>query len=169
MTPLLVALISFTSAVIVAVVTHVLSKRRKSRDELSEMRLKAYVDFINSTSRIMANRRLGKKQDAIDDLTALNDAKVRMCLCAPPEVVEKLTEFWDQGATLEQEGEVLAFTRLCLTIRESLGNQPMSGGRVEISNTFFRLQPSSFSFKADTRPISFEQLQAEAERLTTAA
>lgn len=54
-------------------------------------------------------------------------------------------EFWQCGATLETETEVLAFTRLCMRIRESLGLR-----HIEISDTLFRLEPSSYSYRQST-------------------
>ena len=148
MNPVAVATISFLTAVVVAVVTHLLSNRRKARDELSEMRLRAYADFVSATSRIVAARRIGKTNDEFDDLAALNDAKVRICICAESTVVKALTDFWKNGGTLERESELLAFTRLCTEIRKSLGASEIGLREVEISSTLFELEPSGFSVRA---------------------
>ena len=168
MDPIIVALLSLSSAVLVAVLGHVLSTRRKQRDELMEMRLKASTDFINAASRLIAARRIGRTEDELNDLAALNDAKVRICICAEPNVVRALAKFWEEGGTLEKEGETLAFTRFCLRIRESLGNA-RDLHDLDLSNTLFRLQPSSYSFKAAPCPMPLpEQLQREARRLNDA-
>jgi hypothetical protein len=151
----LAAVISLMSALIVALAGHVLSERRKRHDELIDLRLKAYTDFINSASRLVADRRLGKTQDNPSDLAALNDAKTRICICADPPVVDALAEFWHHGGTLEKEQGILAFTRLCMRIRESLGNKHNDIANHDISDTLFRLEPSPYSFRA-TKEAAFE-------------
>jgi hypothetical protein len=167
MTPLIAALLSLCSALIVAVLSHLLSTRRQQRDELAELRLKAYTDFINSASRLISARRLGKTNDALDDLALLNDAKTRICVRAEPRIVRALANFWEEGGTLEKEGEVLAFTRFCMQIRASVGGKPDDLGDLDISNTLFRLQPSKYSFKGSPRPApSLEQLAHEADNLS---
>lgn len=139
--------LSLLSAVLVAVLSHIFSSHRKRRDELAEMRLKAYTDFINAASRLVSARRSGRTEDALDELTALNDAKTRICVCAEAKVVEALIEFWNAGGTLEGEHEVVAFTRFCRYIRESVGNNPNDIIDLPISNALFKLEPSNFSFR----------------------
>ena len=143
----LASLLSITSALIVAILSHVFSTKRKRRDELAELRLKAYVDFINSASRLVAARRMGRTADELDELAALNDAKTRICICAEIPVVEALAEFWEHGGTLERESEILAFTRFCMRVRESLGYTRYDIHDLNISNTLFKLQPATYSFK----------------------
>lgn len=146
MPTLLTILIAFVSAAVVAVLGHVFSLKRQRGAELAEFRLKAYVDFINSISRLVASRRMGQIEDERDELAKLNDAKTRICICADVPVVEALSVFWDHGATLEQESEILAFTSLCMRMRESLGLARNDLFELNISNTFFKLQPSTYSF-----------------------
>ncbi|SEA83796.1 hypothetical protein SAMN05660420_03360 [Desulfuromusa kysingii] len=148
MSIVLTTVLSLLSAITVAVLGHFFSTRRKRTDELAEMRLKAYSDFINSISRITSARRSGRTEDELDELSALNDAKNRICICANREVVEALTEFWRAGGTLEAESEVVAFTRLCYKIRESMGNKRNDIVDLELSKTLFSLEPSTFSFRA---------------------
>lgn len=143
----LASLLSITSALIVAVLGHIFTTKRKRRDELAEFRLKAYVDFISSASRLVSARRMGRIADELDELAALNDAKTRICICADAPVVEALAEFWEHGGTLEREREILAFTRFCMRVRESLGNTRYDIHDLNISKTLFKLQPANFSFK----------------------
>lgn len=130
-----------------ALLTHFLTEKRKRREELMEQKLKAYSDFINSVSKIIAARRLGQTENDTGELAILNDAKIRICICGDKSVVEALTEFWDYGGTLEREHEILAFTRLCMTIRESLGYNPHDIADLNMSNTLFKIEPSNFSFR----------------------
>jgi len=139
-------LISFVSALIVAFLGHLFAIKRQKRNELAEMRFNAYKDFINATTRLSASRRIGITTNEIDDLAALNDAKVRICICGEKEVIEELTKFWEYGGTLEKEGELQAFRRLCLKIRKSLGCNWKEITPLEISKILFKLEPSNFSF-----------------------
>jgi type II secretory pathway pseudopilin PulG len=164
MPPLVAALLSISGALIVAILSHVLSQRRRQRDELAELQLKAYSDFITAISRLIASRRLGQKTDSIEDLAKLNDAKTRICLCAPASVVHALAEYWEQGGTLELEGEVLAFTRFCWAVRESLGSEDLRLKGFDLSHTLFRIEPATFSFKADHVPASWDKLLEDAKR-----
>ncbi len=118
------------------------------------MRLKAYGDFLQAVSRLVAARRLGKKNDELEELAVLNEAKARICLCAESVVVEALADFWLAGGTLEREQEVLAFKRLCVEMRESLGNRRHDIEMLRLSDTLFRLEPSAFSFRADRSATS---------------
>lgn len=156
MSPSLATLLSVTTALIVAVASHVLSQRRKRRDELFELRLRAYSDFINAASRLVAARRLGKTDDTPDDLAALNDSKTRMCICGDASVVEALVEFWKHGGTLEREQEILAFTQLCMRIRESLGHKRHDISSLNISETLFRLEPSGYSHRVGAQTPSVQ-------------
>lgn len=156
MTIIHASLISFLSALIVAVVSHLLSSKRKRSDELAEFRMKAYTDFINAASRLVAARRMGIIKDEIDDLAALNDAKTRICICADVPLVEALSEFWKSGGTLEKEGEIQAFTRLCMNIRQSLGNLSTDIYYLDLPDILFKLQPSTYSFK-HARDDAFSQ------------
>ncbi|BBA35373.1 uncharacterized protein sS8_3435 [Methylocaldum marinum] len=80
MSAIVVALSSLVGGVLGVLLTHVFSIKRKQRDELAEFRLKAYVDFINAASRLVSARRVGRTADEIEELAALNDAKIRICI-----------------------------------------------------------------------------------------
>jgi len=141
-------ILSLLSAVVVAVISHILAERRNLRNDLAEFRLKTYSDFINAVSRLAAARRLGETQNELEQLAILNDAKARICICAEAPVVEALSIFWLAGGTLEKEDEVLSFTRLCILMRKSLGNRCHDIAGLSLSDTLFRLEPSSNSYRA---------------------
>jgi len=144
MSATLAAALSLVSAIVVAVLSHVFSTRRKRGEELAEFRLSAYTDFINSVSRLVSARRMGRVSDELEELAALNDAKTRICICGDQAVVEALGEFWLNGGTLEKESEILAFTRLCMRIREALGNKEKEVYTVNVSQVLFQLQPATY-------------------------
>src|SRR5690554_2685828 len=155
-------LLSLVSAVVVAFVAHRLADRRARGNELASMRLKAYGDFLQAASRLIAARRLGKKNDELEELAALNDAKARICVCAEAAVVEALADFWLAGGTLEREEEILAFKRLCVEMRASLGNRRHDVAMLRLSDTLFRLEPSAFSFRTDRSAVSKSSQQGAA-------
>ena len=151
--------LSLFSAMIVAVIGHLLNERRNRRDDLAKFRLRAYTDFIHAASRLITARRLGEVENQREQLAALNDAKARICICADSPVVEALSQFWLSGGTLEKESEVLAFTRLCTKMRESLGNRRHDMTKFSLSDTLFHLEPSSFSFREKHVHFSRPDLQ----------
>ncbi len=141
------SIISFLSALMVAVLGHIFTIQRKRKDELSEMQMKACTDFIIASTRLASARRTGQTQDELNELSALNDAKVRICICGDKKVVEALKNFWEKGATLENEREILAFTTFCYRIRESLGRKAFDIKDLKISDTLFKIEPSNFSYR----------------------
>lgn len=146
MTVALAAFFSIITGLVGALIGHALSERKSRTDELAKLRLDAYLDFIKATSHLVAARRTGRIQDELHELGALNDAKARICVCAGASVVQALERFWLQGGTLEKEQEVLAFTHLCRTMRESVGNDKLTLD-VRLSDILFRLEPSSYSYR----------------------
>ncbi len=140
---------SLLGVILGIVLSHYYTAQRKRKDELIEFRLKAYTDFINAASRLTIARRNGLIADEVSELAILNDAKLRICICADAFVVKLLVAFWDEGGTLEQESEILAFTRFCLGIRTSLGN--LEKLDFDISQTLFKLQPSTYSYKLERK------------------
>lgn len=108
------------SAILALVVGHHLGRRRNREDELQKVRLQAYVDYIGATMRMALAKRQKDEEAYRKELPAYNDAKARICLCAPCEVVRQMIDFHKDGADLEEEQRILALQNLCLAIRDSL-------------------------------------------------
>ena len=147
MTATLAAILSVIIGLIGAVFGHVLSERKSRNDDLARMRLDSYSDFLKATSHLVAARRTGRTQDELNELGALNDAKVRICVCADAPVVEALEQFWLQGGTLEKEQEILAYAHLCRAMRASLGRDRLTLD-IRLSDILFKLEPSTYSYRA---------------------
>jgi hypothetical protein len=147
MTTVLTTAASLAGVIVGALLHYVLTTRSKHDEELRERRHQAYADFINASSRVMSARRIGHVKDELDELASLNDAKARICLFGETTVVRELIKFWQHGATLEREQEVLAFTRLCLRMRESAGHKGTGLGSIDISQLLFKLEPSNYSYR----------------------
>lgn len=145
----LVVLFSLLGVVVGAVLNHVFAEKRSRFDDLAQLRLTAYSDYLHATSHLAAARRLGKTEIEFAQLSALNDAKTRICLSGTIPVVKALTEFWLAGGTLEREVEILAFKRLCECMRGSLGNKQIGASVLNFSDTLFQLEPSSYSYRAE--------------------
>jgi hypothetical protein len=148
MAALITLLISVITGFIGALIGHLMAERKSRRDELASMRLVAYSDFLKATSAIVSARRRGQTEDTLIELGHLNDAKARVCICAPESVVSALEEFWLHGGTLEGEREIVSFTRLCQSMRASLGNDRLHY-EIRLSDILFRLEPSSYSYKVE--------------------
>lgn len=141
-------LISFLSSLIAGFVAHYLATSRMKLSELSKFQSAAYTDFIGSSARLAVARRLGDTSNENFDLAELNDAKARIIACGHREVVEALVKFWELGGTLEREPEILAFNNLIQVIRKCLGHKAHDVYDLDISKSLFKLEPQSFSFKA---------------------
>jgi len=146
-------LFTVTSSICVVVVGALLhyyfTRKHKYGEELRALRNHAYLDFISSASRIIAARRIGLVKDDMQDLVMLNNAKTRIVVYGEAAVVKELAEFWEYGATLEREQEILAFTRLCFRMRQSVGYENDEIYDIKISQLLFKLEPASFSFIKD--------------------
>lgn len=141
-------LISFTSSIIAAFLAHFLATTRSKRSELLKFQIQSYSDFLAAVSRLAVSRRLGNSTNENVDLAALNDAKSRIVTCGNVEVVEALIHFWDKGGTLEREQEILEYKNLTQLMRSSLGHKKHDIFDLKVSDALFKLEPSSFSFRA---------------------
>ena len=140
------AAVALASAFIGGLFGHFLAERKSRNDEIAKLRLEAYCDFIRAASHLVAARRSGRTKDDLSELSAVNDAKVRICISADGSVVEAMERFWMQGGTLEKEQEVLAFTQLCQAMRASLGNQRLRQD-IHLSDVLFKLEPATYSYR----------------------
>lgn len=141
-------LLSFLSSIIAAFIVHNLTVTRMKKDTLSKFQIQAYSDFLEFSAKLAVSRRLGETSSTELDLVSLNNAKNRIITSGDFEVVEALTKFWEQGGTLEREQEILTYTRLINIMREKLGHVKHDLFELNISNTIFKLEPSSYSYKA---------------------
>ncbi len=156
MTIVITALASIASASLAVIFTHIFTVQRKRTDELIELKLKAYSDFLLAISHLVSARRAGKVEDELDELAKLNDAKTRICLFAEPKVVKAMCVFWERGGTLELEPEIVAFTELCHEIRATLGYKKydLLVNDIKLSDVLFKLEPSRYSFKGRADSLS---------------
>jgi hypothetical protein len=139
---------SLVAAFFAAFITHFLATERMRKNDLSKFKLAAYSDFLGAASRLAVARRIGDTSSEVEDLAVLNDSKNRILIGGDRVVVEALIEFWQQGATLEREQEIIAFNNLSSVIRQSLGYKAHDISDLNISNSIFELEPSSYSHRA---------------------
>lgn len=144
----LTILISFISSIVAAFLAHFLATTRSKKSELLKFQIQSYSDFLAAASRLAVSRRLGSSTNENVDLVALNDAKIRIITCGNVEVVEALIHFWDKGGALEREQEILAYKNLTQLMRSSLGHKKHNMFDLKVSDALFKLEPSSFSFRA---------------------
>jgi len=133
-----IAIIGSLLGVIVGAIlqSHLVRKNQKDT-RLSEWRNTAYTDFINAATLVATAQRHGKRDVVSEHLARLSDAKARICVYGDAAVIGELAEFWRHGATLQTESEILAFTRVCLTIRKSLGVSGKQINSPDISQLLF--------------------------------
>ena len=141
-------LISLVSAVIAAFCAHYLATSRNKKSELLKFQIQSYSDFLSAASELAVSRRLGSMENENNNLTALNDAKCRIITCGEKEVIDALINFWNNGSTLEREREILAYKKLIQVMRSNIGHRKNDIFDPQITDALFKLEPSSFSFKA---------------------
>lgn len=127
-----VAVASLVSAALAAYVAHQLSRHRNREDELQRIRLQAYVDYVGASMRMALARRQKNEEAYLKELPTYNDAKARICFCAPEPVLRSMIHFHSQGIDLEEQQRVLAMKHLGLSIRLSLVPRP--GGLRAVRN-----------------------------------
>lgn len=135
---------------IAAFITHYLATTRNRKSELLKFQIQSYSDFLAAASRLAITRRLGDVTNKNIDLATLNDAKSRIITCGEPEVVKSLIRFWDKGATLEREQEILAYRTLTQIMRSSLGHRKNDILDLGITDALFKLEPSNASYRAES-------------------
>ena len=143
--------ISILSSIIAAFLAHFFATNRMRKMDLSTFQLAAYTDFLGAASRLAVSRRLGNTENEINDLAMLNDSKNRILVCGDRSILEALIKFWELGATLEGERELLAFNNFLQLIRESLGHKKYDVIDLNLTATLFKLEPSKYSFKKGNR------------------
>jgi hypothetical protein len=155
-------LISVCCSLFAVYLAHLFASSRNKKNDLTKFQIQSYSDFLAAASRLAVLRRVRRDGDLTNDsinLAALNDAKSRIITCGDPDVVQSLMHFWDNGATLEREPEILAYRNLTQVMRSSLGfkkndllridfNEGYKKGK-NITDVLFKLEPSSYSFKAE--------------------
>ncbi len=146
-------IISIISSILAAFLAHYFATTRLKINELKKFQLLAYSDFIGAASRLAVLRRLGNTGSENDELAALNDAKNRIIVSGSTLVVSEVIKFWERGATLEREQELLAFKCLLQEIRKSLGHKKNDLIDLDISNALFKLEPSYYSFRAERADV----------------
>ncbi len=155
MTELITLGCSVIAAFISAFIAHYLATSRMKKNDLSKFQVESYSDFIAAASRLAVSRRLGDTTNENVDLGSLNDANSRIITSGHPEVVKALLHFWQQGATLEREQEILAYKHLTQIMRTSLGHKKYDIHDLKISDALFKLEPSSYSFRAKNTSNEF--------------
>lgn len=135
------ALLSILGVVVGAFLQNYLAKQNNQQKQLLESRNKAYVDFLEAVSLVVAAQRMGKKERELEELAKLTNAKARICIFGEESVVRQLATFWAAGTSLETESEILAFTRFCLGIRKSLGLKDKEFLIGEVSQLLFAIKP----------------------------
>lgn len=130
---------SLFGVVVGAILQSYLLRRNQKDTRISEWRNTAYTDFINAATLVATAQRQGKRDTVSDQLARLSDAKARICVYGDAEVISELAEFWRHGATLQTESEILAFTRICLKIRESLEVPGRKINSFDISQLLFSI------------------------------
>ncbi|EIV8656444.1 hypothetical protein WB851_004471 [Vibrio parahaemolyticus] len=132
-----VPFIGVFGVIVGALLQALLTRRNQKASHLTELQNKAYADFLNAASKIAVAQRRNDRKEVENELANLADAKSRICDYGDSLVVQKLATFLRAGGTLQTEQEILAFTRLCVEIRKSVGMFDKSLLSQDISQLLF--------------------------------
>lgn len=141
MTIEITALLSILGVVVGAFLQNHFARQTNEAKQLLESRNQAYIDFVESASLVVSAQRLGKRDQELEQLARLTHAKARICMFGEESVVRQLAAFWEAGATLETESEILEFTRFVLDIRKSLGLKDKEFLNADVSQLLFAVKP----------------------------
>jgi hypothetical protein len=137
MDKILIFIAPLVGLVVGAILQAHFAQKNNNHKNLSELQNKAYADFLNSASSIAVAQRYGDREKVTSELSKLADAKSRICVYGSSNVINQLANFIRQGGTLQTEQEILAFTRLCITIRSSVGMRRDAVFSTDISQLLF--------------------------------
>lgn len=143
MATVITVLLSIFGVVVGAFLQSHFARQNNQAKDLLESRNSAYVDFLEAVSLVVTAQRIGKKELELEQLALLTHAKARICIFGDEKVIRRLAVFWNSGASLETETEILAFTRLCLDIRKSLGIKDKEFLSADVSQLLFAIRPPS--------------------------
>jgi hypothetical protein len=107
---ILVTVTSVLSATLTVCLSHFLSRRRNREDDLNRIRIQSYVDYVGASMRMALARRQKNDEAYLRELPVYNDAKAKICFCAPEPVLRCMIDFHSQGIDLEEEQRVSAGT-----------------------------------------------------------
>lgn len=112
------------TASLAAYLSHFFARHRNREDDLHRIRIQSYVEYIGAAMRMALARRQKDEAAYLKELPIYNDAKAKICFCAPEPVLRCMIDFHSQGIDLEEEQRILALKHLCLAIRSSLVPPP---------------------------------------------
>jgi hypothetical protein len=100
-----------------------LSRKNQEKNRIVELKNKAYVDFLTGVSGIALSQRqrAGNKEKEHDALVKLTNAKSKICIYGESDVIKKLATFAKNDSNLQTESGKLSFTKLYLSMRNSIG------------------------------------------------
>ncbi len=112
--PFIAGLVGVLGILIGALLQFWLTRRIEREAKYMELRLSAYVDYINSIAR-MAFVNASERAKALDQLAA---AKTRICVFGDKEVLDAAARFEQTSKKLANTDAQDAFTDLCQVMRE---------------------------------------------------
>ncbi|MEH0022594.1 MAG: hypothetical protein V6Z89_23290 [Desulfobacter sp.] len=116
---LVVGLISFCGVVSSGLIQYYLGRRNELKKKEIEVRTQAYLDLINSVSRIASDRKYGKSRTR-EQLGDINQAKTNVILVGSDDVVNAVHSFFTQYGDLSSDDSCRAFSKIIEAMRVDL-------------------------------------------------
>ncbi|WP_318486161.1 hypothetical protein [Photobacterium leiognathi] len=134
-----VPVIGLCGVIIGALIQAFFNRKNQKVSHLTELQNKSYADFLNAASKIAIAQRKNDRKEVENELANLADAKSRICVYGDSFVIRQLATFLRAGGTLQTEQEILAFTHLCIQIRNSVGLSDKNLISQDISQLLFSI------------------------------
>ncbi len=112
--PFIAGLFGFFGILLGALLQFWLSRRTELEAKYMELKLGAYVDYVNSIARV-AFVSSSERPKALDQVAA---AKTRICIFGDKEVVETAAQFEQTSKNLANTDAQHAFTDMCQVMRK---------------------------------------------------
>ncbi|WP_255991135.1 hypothetical protein [Chitinolyticbacter albus] len=120
-TEIWVALTALSTALLMALVNHRLSRNSNKTAKKTEIRSQSYVDFLKCVAELA---RVQPHADQSAALARLADAKARIAIYGDPGVIRKLASFDRKHNHLDSEEALNDFVEVALAMRlDSIGRR----------------------------------------------
>jgi len=113
----IIAILPMVGVLLGATLQYWFSKTSERHKHYQALRTQAYIDFIRGVSNLAIAQRSNDKSKQIESLSSLTDAKIRIVIYGSKSVVNKLANFYRNGAILDNPESRNNFLNMCQAMR----------------------------------------------------
>lgn len=136
MEKLALGLLPVFGVILGAILQHQFSKSKELSGRINTQRTQVYTNYLNSVGFIAVSQRYNF-DNHIEILSRLTASKGEMCIYGSEEVIEKLAQFEESGAVLDNEKSLNLFIDLAVAMRLESGSKNPENLRRYIKTVLF--------------------------------